>query len=115
MPESQSSRTFISVPDCAQIIGDSDSLVDIKEIARILGCSTKTVRRKVDKGIVPAIQPDGPGTLLRFDASDVVQAVKQTELCQPGEPVGVQVSTQTQEKEEKLPGRQPLWKTRKQN
>jgi hypothetical protein len=45
------------------------------------------VRRKVDKGIIPAIQPDGPGTLLRFDASDVVRAAKQTEHCHPGEPV----------------------------
>ena len=50
--------------------------VTITEIAQILDCSTKTVKRKVDKGLIPAIQPDGPGTHLRFDVEDVLRAVK---------------------------------------
>ena len=50
--------------------------VTIKDIANLLNCSTKTVRRKVDKGVIPAIQPDGPGTLLRFEVDEVLRAVK---------------------------------------
>ncbi|MDB2686158.1 helix-turn-helix domain-containing protein [Mariniblastus sp.] len=50
--------------------------VTIKEIARLLDCSAKTVRRKVKKGLIPAIQPDGPGTHIRFDTDDVIRAVK---------------------------------------
>ena len=50
--------------------------VTINDIASLLNCSTKTVRRKVEKGIIPAIQPDGPGTLLRFEVAEVVRAVK---------------------------------------
>ena len=50
--------------------------VTYKEIARILDCSTKTVKRKVDKGLIPAIQPEGPGSHIRFDVDEVLRAVK---------------------------------------
>jgi excisionase family DNA binding protein len=50
--------------------------VTYKEIARILDCSTKTVKRKVDKGLIPAIQPEGAGSHIRFDVDEVLRAVK---------------------------------------
>ena len=55
-----------------------NQFVTISHIAELLDCSVKTVRRKVDKGIIPAIQPDDPGTLLRFEPEEVLRAVKLT-------------------------------------
>ena len=53
-----------------------EPLLNIVEIARLLGCSTKTVRRRVDQGLIPVIQEGGPGSRLRFDWHDVISAIK---------------------------------------
>ena len=71
--------------------------VNINEIARILNCSAKTVRRKVAKGVVPALQPDGPGTLLRFEVEEVLRAVRKQSAPQ------LEPETETKTKKEKLP------------
>ena len=90
------------------------SFVSIKEIAQLLNCSAKTVRRKIRKGIIPAIQPDGPGTLLRFEVEEVLRAVRErsvTEL-EPGLMASVKNEEPpvTKSKGKKLSGSIPKWK-----
>ena len=80
------------------------SFVDIKAIAALLGCCTKTVRRKVRKGLIPVIQPDGPGTLMRFDLDDVLRSLK----SMPVEHTNADAS-ESKNKKEKLSGPQPKW------
>ena len=89
---------------------DMNRHVTIKEVAKVLDCSTKTVRRKVDKGLIPAIQPDGKGTHLRFDIGDVLKAVKGIiPVFEAAESQIVPPET------DKLPGPEPKWKKLKQS
>ena len=83
--------------------------VTINEIAQILDCSTKTVRRKVDKGLIPAIQPDGRGTHLRFDIDDVLRAVKPDSRMADSQNSHSKSDVETQPTR-KRPGPAPKWK-----
>jgi len=58
-------------------------LATIEEVASVLGCSIKTIRRRVAKGQIPAIQEGGKGTELRFDLDDVILAVKTAATTEP--------------------------------
>ena len=78
-----------------------NQFVTIKDIANLLNCSTKTVRRKVDKGVIPAIQPDGPGTLLRFEVGEVLRAIKSP--SEPSEAEAQTVSLVTPSKRKQKP------------
>ncbi len=80
--------------------------VTIKKIAELLDCSTKTVKRKVDKGLIPAIQPDGPGTHIRFDIDDVLRAVKNGPPAYEASADSNNTSLTT----ERLSGPSPRWK-----
>lgn len=80
--------------------------VTYKEIARILDCSTKTVKRDVDKGLIPAIQPKGAGTHVRFDVDEVLRAVKNASGCST--PESEDLSSPTPE--EPLSGPMSNWK-----
>lgn len=82
--------------------------VTIHEVAAVLHCSTKTVRRRVESGIIPAVQPGGKGTHLRFDLDAVLLAVH-------GASAGNQEESEPEETVQKpLPGPQPNWIERKQ-
>ena len=85
--------------------------VTIKEIARLLDCSTKTVRRKVDKGLIPAIQPGGQGTHIRFDVDDVIRAVKEISPTKSS-PIANAKSAGGEEHNDskRRPGPPPKWK-----
>lgn len=85
-----------------------NSHVTYKEIARILDCSTKTVKRKVDKGLIPAIQPEGPGSHICFDVDEVLRAVKEASGSSTRESEDSNPSTS--EEEESLSGPIPIWK-----
>ena len=54
------------------------SHVTIQEIAKVLGRSVSTVRRRVSNGLIPVIQEGGKGTELRFDLDEVLLAVKKS-------------------------------------
>lgn len=58
-------------------------LATIQEVASVLGRSVKTIRRRVDKGQIPAIQEGGKGTELRFDLEDVIEAIKAAAAPEP--------------------------------
>lgn len=89
----------------------------IKEIAQLLNCSAKTVRRKINKGIIPAIQPDGPGTLLRFELEEVLRAVKQGSATSPKPQPETKLAPNKQDQavsegnveKQKLSGQIPKW------
>ena len=51
-------------------------LISTKKMARILGISTETLRRKVREGIIPAHRPTGKGGQWRFDEHEVLRASK---------------------------------------
>ena len=75
------------------------SHVTIQEVAKLLGRSVKTVRRRVSAGLIPAIQEGGKGTELRFDLDEVLQSVK----CASRAPLAPPKPNPNQEKE-KPPG-----------
>ena len=93
------------------------SFVTIKYIANLLNCSTKTVRRKVDKGVIPAIQPDGPGTLLRFEVEEVLRAIRSPSEPSDAKAITGSLAAPSKRKqtplaggnEEKLSGPIPKW------
>jgi excisionase family DNA binding protein len=62
---------------------DMKPLATIQEVASVLGRSVKTIRRRVDKGQIPAIQEGGKGTELRFDLDDVIEAIKAAAAPEP--------------------------------
>ncbi len=76
-----------------------------RDIAQLLNCSTKTVRRLVERGIIPAIQPGGPNTFIRFDKDDVLRAIREASI--DGSKVGTSASIK---ESTKLPGPPPKWK-----
>ena len=78
--------------------------VTIKEVAELLDCSTKTVRRRVENGLIPTIQPGGKGTHLRFDIADVLRAVQ-------GASAGIHENPEPNEQaiQKPLSGPQPSW------
>ena len=84
--------------------------VTIHEIAAVLHCSTKTVRRRVESGIIPAVQPGGKGTHLRFDLDAVLRAVH-------GASAGNHENPEPNEAANPKPlsGPRPKWAERKQN
>ena len=84
--------------------------VTINEVAKALDCSTKTVRRQVDKGVIPVIQPGGKGTHLRFDIDDVIRAVKKNNSATEESEL-----TRTEPAVEKLSGPEPNWKQQKES
>ncbi len=79
-------------------------LLTISELANHLRCSTKTIRRKVAAGIIPAIQLGDNGSGLRFDLDEVLKAFKSR-----GRSVFIDQLPHKQNK--KLSGPTPRWKT----
>jgi excisionase family DNA binding protein len=77
-----------------------DRLLNIEEVAERLGSSVKTVRRRVKKGLIPAIQEGGRGTQLRFDWDDVLTAIQSHPAA----------NEMTEKPETKLSGPKPKWK-----
>ena len=45
----------------------------IAEAARVARVSESTIRRWIDSGALPVIQPEGPGHLIRVDADDLAE------------------------------------------
>ena len=86
--------------------------VTIREVAKILGCITKTVRRKVNSGLIPAIQP---GHHLSFDLDDVIRAVKSATPGAIPDPNSCGEPTQTNPVKWKRSGPKPKWIQRLEN
>lgn len=79
-------------------------LINIQELAKVLGVSVKTVRRRIAGGKIPAIQTGGQGTALRFDLDEVMRAVKSLQV----ESAATDLSRES--KSTRLPGPTPKWK-----
>jgi len=69
------------------LAGFKDRLVSFAEAGRFLGFSAKTVRRMVEKGILP--KPIRIGTHWRLSESDIVEWVRRAQSggIQPGQGV----------------------------
>jgi excisionase family DNA binding protein len=50
---------------------DEHRLLTVREVARALGVSEVTVRRRIETGELPARQLGGPGTSIRVDAGEL--------------------------------------------
>jgi len=81
-----------------------ERLLNILDVADLLKCSVKTVRRRVADGILPAIQEGGPGSQLRFCLQDIETALRVHCTTGPDDQ-----SSQTKV-QEKLSGPAPKWK-----
>jgi excisionase family DNA binding protein len=46
-------------------------LLSVRDVAERLGVTTKTVRRKIARGQIPAVQLGGPGSELRVDEREL--------------------------------------------
>ena len=92
-----------------------DRFVTTKEVAAVLDCSAKTVSRRVKQGVIPAIQPGGPGTHLRFDVDEVMRAVKESHTFDSASDTSnPQQTKDPNTKPKKLSGPRPKWKQKSQ-
>jgi excisionase family DNA binding protein len=55
----------------ASLVAISEPLLDVKEVAQFLRCSTDCVRKMARKGIIPCRKVGVVGTLYRFRRSDI--------------------------------------------
>ena len=50
---------------------DERRLLSVKEVARVLGVSQVTVRRRISTGEIPAVRLGGPGKALRVHPDEL--------------------------------------------
>jgi excisionase family DNA binding protein len=56
-------------------VANRSSLLTIEQAARQLGVHPLTVRRYIDSGVLPAVQPGGKGHSLRVDERDEMHKI----------------------------------------
>jgi hypothetical protein len=81
-------------------------LVTIRELSRISNVSVQTIRRYVDRGVIEAFQPGGPGCLLLFRPNAL-------EVLAPQARCASDAASKSQHlAKDQLPGRKPAWISR---
>jgi excisionase family DNA binding protein len=80
---------------------EPERFVTIEELSALLGVSTPTLHRWIQKGALPVFQPGGPRTRLLFRVSDLKQRFRPQMVEPPNNDGGTTRSH--------LPGRRPGW------